>query len=335
MVYPGAGIANSTGSAWGTSYGTTGAGTSVVLSDSPTITGTVTFGGTAVTAAAWSTNGIGIKQAVTTYTDNTTAASGTVVNAYMNVWGQQNYAASNTGVTVTNLYGHYFNAPAAGANVTATNVYGVVTEGLYVNSGGDFITSGGATNTQIATNQTTGIALIGSTSATGTITLGRSTASQTTNIQAGPTASTFTKTINLGTGGASGSTTNIAIGSAIGGATSTTTLNGTVSLQNPLSVGSGGTGLSTLFAVTTQSTSYSETATFGDRVVLITGSAVNVTLPTAVGNTARFNFKLTVAGTMTLTASGAQTIDGGATASTSVRYTSITIVSDNANWQVI
>ncbi len=41
MTYPGAGIPNSTGSAWGASYGTTGTG-SVVLSASPTLTGTVT-----------------------------------------------------------------------------------------------------------------------------------------------------------------------------------------------------------------------------------------------------------------------------------------------------
>jgi hypothetical protein len=40
MVYPGAGIPNSTGSAWGTSYGVSGTG-SVVLSASPTLTGTV------------------------------------------------------------------------------------------------------------------------------------------------------------------------------------------------------------------------------------------------------------------------------------------------------
>lgn len=37
MVYPGAGIPNSTGSAWGTSYATTGTGTNVVLQNSPTI----------------------------------------------------------------------------------------------------------------------------------------------------------------------------------------------------------------------------------------------------------------------------------------------------------
>ena len=37
QVYPGAGIANSTGSAWGTSYTTTGSGTVVALATSPTL----------------------------------------------------------------------------------------------------------------------------------------------------------------------------------------------------------------------------------------------------------------------------------------------------------
>ena len=37
QTYPGAGIANSTGSAWGTSYSTTGSGTVVVLATSPTL----------------------------------------------------------------------------------------------------------------------------------------------------------------------------------------------------------------------------------------------------------------------------------------------------------
>jgi hypothetical protein len=44
MVYPGAGIANSTGSAWGTSYSTTGSGTVVALATSPTITTPTTSG---------------------------------------------------------------------------------------------------------------------------------------------------------------------------------------------------------------------------------------------------------------------------------------------------
>jgi hypothetical protein len=41
MVYPGAGIPNSTGSAWGTSYSTTGTGTVVALATSPNFTSPV------------------------------------------------------------------------------------------------------------------------------------------------------------------------------------------------------------------------------------------------------------------------------------------------------
>lgn len=110
-----------------------------------------------------------------------------------------------------------------------------------------------------------------------------------------------------------------------------------------LKIGDGATAWASLayftpysgYAVATAGASYSETATSGEKVVLVTGAAVNVTLPTAVGNTAKLTFKLTVAGTMTLTASGGQTIDGGTTAVTSMQYTAITLISDNANWQVI
>lgn len=89
------------------------------------------------------------------------------------------------------------------------------------------------------------------------------------------------------------------------------------------------------YTVTSQSASYAETATSGDQYVLVTGAAVTVTLPTAVGNTARFTFKLMVAGTMTLDGAGTETIDGALTVSTSVQYTAITIVSDNANWVIV
>jgi hypothetical protein len=43
MTYPASGIANSTGSAWGTSYTTSGSGTVVALTSGPTFTGTVTI----------------------------------------------------------------------------------------------------------------------------------------------------------------------------------------------------------------------------------------------------------------------------------------------------
>jgi len=86
--------------------------------------------------------------------------------------------------------------------------------------------SGTSTSTSsFHTNQTSGTLTLGGTSGTGTITIGRSTVTQQTDIQAGATASGNTKTLNIGTSGLSGSTTNIAIGSAVSGASSTTTVN--------------------------------------------------------------------------------------------------------------
>jgi hypothetical protein len=52
MVYPGSGIAVSTGSAWGTSYSTTGSGTVVALATSPVFT-TPTIGAATATSIAF------------------------------------------------------------------------------------------------------------------------------------------------------------------------------------------------------------------------------------------------------------------------------------------
>ncbi len=71
-------------------------------------------------------------------------------------------------------------------------------------------------NINLATSQTTGTLILGGTSQTGQITLGRATTSQTVGIATGVTASGNTKTINFGTGGASGSFTQINIGPTAG-----------------------------------------------------------------------------------------------------------------------
>jgi len=59
MVYPGAGIPNSTGTAWGTSYSTTGSGTVVALATSPSFTtpvlGTPTSGNFSTGSFTWPT----------------------------------------------------------------------------------------------------------------------------------------------------------------------------------------------------------------------------------------------------------------------------------------
>ena len=73
-----------------------------------------------------------------------------------------------------------------------------------------------ASTINFGTSQTTGVLTLGGTSQTGTITLGQATVSQTTNIQAGVSGVGTTKTINFGTGGGSGSFTQINIGPTAG-----------------------------------------------------------------------------------------------------------------------
>lgn len=71
----------------------------------------------------------------TTYTDSTTAASGTASHGTTVSFGASNLAAVNTGVTYTNASTLYINsAPAAGTNVTITNAYA-----LYVLAGNTYL----------------------------------------------------------------------------------------------------------------------------------------------------------------------------------------------------
>ena len=96
--------------------------------------------------------------------------------------------------------------------------------------------------------------------------------------------------------------------------------------------------ISPAFATTTKTASY--TVTTSDTVILAdaTSGAIVITLPTASTISGyRFFIKKidSSANTVTLTRSGSDTIDGGTTAVISVRYTSITIVSDGSNWYII
>lgn len=68
------------------------------------------------------------------------------------------------------------------------------------------------------------------------------------------------------------------------------------------------------------------------------GSIFTTTLPSAIGHTGyKFIFKKIGTGTniWTINTTSSQTIDGGLTATISVSNTSITLVSDGANWQII
>lgn len=95
--------------------------------------------------------------------------------------------------------------------------------------------------------------------------------------------------------------------------------------------GSGG------YTVVTKTAGYTEATTSGELIVLCTLTAgFTIGLPTAVGNTATFTFKKTLAaGQITIDGAGAETIDGGLTAVLNNLDESITIKSDNANWRIV
>jgi hypothetical protein len=84
------------------------------------------------------------------------------------------------------------------------------------------------------TPATAGTITLGATAGTGALTFGSSTASQTTNIANGITASGNTNTIAIGNNGAASSTTSITIGSTAG--TSTLTFQGSVADATTTSV---------------------------------------------------------------------------------------------------
>ena len=108
----------------------------------------------------------------------------------------------------------------------------------------------------------------------------------------------------------------------------------TAGVRSWVAPGGGGSA----YTVTSVSTTYTETATSGTKIVKAntTGGAFSVTLPTAVGNTATIIIKKT-AGVPSLTVDGAgtETIDDGLTAVINRVYESITLVSDNANWLIV
>lgn len=136
----------------------------------------------------------------------------------------------------------------------------------------------GTTNTYTLPIITGSLATLASTSQTfagfvtfaaTTNTFGTNSGNSTTGLSVGLTTSAFTKTVNIGTGGLSGSTTNITVGATAG--TSTTTLNGQTDI--------GGTTTSVNFA----------------RVVgAATGAAPTIS---AQGSDANINLKLTPKGT--------------------------------------
>lgn len=71
-----------------------------------------------------------------------------------------------------------------------------------------------------------------------------------------------------------------------------------------------------------------------DYVYLVSGTTT-LTLPTAVGNTNLYSVKNIGTNTVTIATTSAQTIDGSSTVTLPVKYTSLDLISDGSNWNII
>ena len=161
--------------------------------------------------------------------------------------------------------------------------------------------------------------------------------------------------INAAAGGGSGTVTSVSVVSANGFAgsvaTATTTPAITISTSitgilkgngTAISAATAGTDYLTpsdvAYSIASVSTTYSETATSGTKIIKAdtSGGAFTITLPTAVSNKATIVIKkLAGSATLTIDGAGTETIDGGLTASIIKVYESVTLISDNSNWQII
>jgi len=130
MVYPGSGIPNSTGTAWGTSYSTTGSGTVVALATSPTFVTPVL--GTPTSATLTNATGLPVSTGI--------SGLGTGVATALAV------AVGSAGAFVVN--GGALGTPSSGV---ATNLTGTAS-GLSI--GGNAATATSATTATTATNAT-------------------------------------------------------------------------------------------------------------------------------------------------------------------------------------
>lgn len=132
FTYPATGIANSTGSAWGTSYSTTGTGTTVVLATAPSIAGIASFTGTGAvlipvgTTAQQPTGVAGYLR----FNSSTTQFEGHNGTTWASVGGA---AISNDTSTATSVYPLFASATSG----TALTVYTSNAKLLYKPSTGE------------------------------------------------------------------------------------------------------------------------------------------------------------------------------------------------------
>ena len=118
-----------------------------------------------------------------------------------------------------------------------------------------------------------------------------------------------------------------------GGSLTWGSITGTISSQTDLQTALNGKTNTKILAVISANTTAPATANT-DYVYLVSGTTT-VTLPTAVGNTSLYTVKRVGSGVVTVATTSAQTIDGSASAPINVQYTSLSLVSDGANWNIL
>ena len=214
-----------------------GALTAVSLTTSGSITPNSTggpninFGTSTLTASAWTTLGISLRQQARNYTDS--SSTGTVAVSAINGFGISTLNSTNA-ITVTEASTFYIQPPAATGNTTITTAYGLISTGRikasdFVGTIGATTASTGAFTTLTATGAVTlspaSLAVAISPTGTGTVaispagalTINPTTASTINNTSIGATTAstgrftTVTSTIATGTAPFTvASTTNVA-----------------------------------------------------------------------------------------------------------------------------
>jgi hypothetical protein len=163
-----------------------------------------------------------------------------------------------------------------------------------------------------------GALTVGTTTSTAPITIGQSTAAQTLNLGTGLTANATTKTIKLGTGGQTGSTTNITIGSEVSGVASNISAYGTWTYSGVTNFTAGGNQLLLKNSVNNDSTViHRKDGT--DYYILFSAAG---TSPSGTWNTLRpFVINQT---TGLLSSQNGQSFSGGLTTSSQITSTVVT-----------